>query len=52
MEPTALFEKIRHTDNDDEGAALPAWTELEKEKQALIAPVLERMALIQSLKKR
>ena len=51
MEPTALFEKIRHTDNDDEGAALPAWTELKEEKRALIAPVLERMALIQSLKR-
>ncbi|MCH7575916.1 MAG: hypothetical protein IIA59_12450 [Candidatus Marinimicrobia bacterium] len=49
MEASALFEKVRQSAGDEGESSLPAWSDLDGEKQARIAPVLERLALIRSL---
>lgn len=49
MEASALFEKVRQSGDDKDEPTLPGWSELDAAKQARIAPVLERLALIRSL---
>ena len=49
MEASALFEKVRQSAGDEGASSLPEWSDLDGEKQARIAPVLKRLALIRSL---